>query len=147
MQEKIDKDLKEALLAGDKTKTEVLKGLKNALQYENLSGDKESKLSDEQVLKVLAREAKKRQEAADLYKQNNATDRAQTELAEKAIIDGYLPEQADEGEVTKAVEEELAKLENPTKADMGKVIGAVRGQLGPSADGALIAKLVQERLI
>jgi uncharacterized protein YqeY len=94
MQDQIDKDLKTALLAGDKAKVETLRGLKNALQYEAVAiGSKDRSLTDEQIQKVLAREAKKRQEAADLYKQGGNQPRADAELAEKAIIDGYLPEQ------------------------------------------------------
>jgi uncharacterized protein YqeY len=69
MQQSIERDLKAALLSGDKEKVEVLKGLKNALQYEAVnSGAKLDELTDEQIQKVFAREAKKRQEAADLYK-------------------------------------------------------------------------------
>jgi uncharacterized protein len=147
MQEQIDKDLKSALLAGDRAKVETLRGLKNALQYEAVaSGSKDRSLTDEQIQRVLAREAKKRQEAADLYQQGGNQERANAELAEKQVIETYLPEQASEEEIRKTVEEEIAKLGSPTLADMGKVIGAVRGRLGASADGATIAGLVKERL-
>jgi uncharacterized protein len=147
MQEEIDKDLKSALLAGDRAKVETLRGLKNALQYEAVaSGSKDRSLTDEQIQRVLAREAKKRQEAADLYQQGGNQERANAELAEKQVIENYLPEQASEEEIRKTVEEEIAKLGSPTLADMGKVIGAVRGRLGASADGATIAGLVKERL-
>ena len=70
----------------------------------------------------------------------------QAELAEKAIIDGYLPQQMDELAVTKLVDEQIAAAGSPTMQDMGKIIGAVRAQAGPTADGTLIAKLVKERL-
>jgi uncharacterized protein YqeY len=147
MQEQIERDLKAAMLAGEKEKAEVLKGIKNALQYEAVNtGARAEGLSDEQVQKVLAREAKKRQEAADLYKNANESERAQKELAEKDIISKYLPEQLSEEEVSKVVTEEISKLDNPTPADMGKVIGAVRGRLQGQADGALIARLVKENL-
>ena len=147
MQEQIEKDLKSALLAGDKTKSETLKSLKNALQYEAVAQrTKLEDLGDEQMQKVFAREAKKRQEAADLYEQGGNSQRAATELAEKAVIDAYLPEQIGEDKIGETVDQEVAKLENPTMADMGKIIGAVKNQLGTSADGATIAKMVKERL-
>jgi uncharacterized protein YqeY len=143
----IEKDLKVAMLAGDRTAVETLRGLKNALQYEAVgAGSKDRSLSDEQIQKVLAREAKKRQEAADLYKQGGSQQRANAELAEKKIIEKYLPEQLSEEEIARAVDEELTGVATPTPADMGKIIGAVRGKLGAAADGATIARLVKERL-
>ena len=147
MQDQIDKDLKQALLAGDKPKAETLRGIKSALLNEMISqGVRDTGLSDEQVQKILARESKKRQEAADLYKQGGAEERAGAELAEKAVIDAYLPEQLEEEEVAKIVDEEIAKAGQPTMQDMGPIIGAVRGRTGGQADGSLIARLVKEKL-
>jgi len=147
MQEEIERDLKAAMLSGDKSKVEVLKGIKSALQYEAVSQRSENRsLSDEQIQKVLAREAKKRHETAELYKNANEPERADKELAEKEIIDHYLPKQLSEEEISKAVAEEIEKSGATTTADMGKVIGAVRGRLGASADGAVIARLVKEKL-
>lgn len=147
MQEQIDKDLKAALLAGDKAKTETLRGLKSAILNEAIAaGVKDSGLNDEQIQKVLAKEAKRRQEAADLYKQGGNLERAELELAEKSIIENYLPKQLNESEVAKVVDEELSKLDKPQPSDMGRVIAAVRNRLGATADGATIAGLVKQRL-
>jgi uncharacterized protein len=147
MQEQIEKDLKAAMLAGDKAKAETLRNVKSALLNEAISqGARGTGLSDEQVQKILSRESKKRQEAADLYQQGGAADRAGAELAEKAIIDAYLPEQMGEGEVSKIVDEEVAKAGQPGMQDMGRLIGAVKARTGGSADGALIARLVKEKL-
>lgn len=147
MLNRIEDDLKKALLEGDKTKVETLRGLKSAIHNEVIAqGAKESGLSDEQIQKVLVRESKKRAEAAELYKKGGNSERANAELAEKHIIDAYLPEQVDETTIRAAVAEEIAKLESVTAADMGKIIGAVRTQLGVSADGATIARIVKENL-
>lgn len=147
MQEQIERDLKTALLAGDKIRVEVLKGLKNSLQYEAVNQKiKLDQLKVEQIVAVFQREAKKRREAADLYKKAGESARAEAELSEKAIIDGYLPAQLDEAEVAKVVSEEVSKVENPGMAEMGRIIGAVRGRLQGQADGALIARLVKEAL-
>lgn len=145
--QQIERDLKTALLAGDKTKAETLRGLKSAILNETIAQNaRDSGLSDEQIQKILAGEAKKRQEAADLYKQGGSEERASAELAEKTIIEAYLPAQMDEAEVAKLVDEAIAQAGQPTMADMGRIIGAVRAQAGPQADGALIAKLVKEKL-
>src|SRR5579859_1752304 len=124
MLEQIESDLKSALLAGDKLKTETLRGLKSALLNEAIAlGVKDQGLNDEQIQKVLVRESKKRQEAIELYKKAKESERSAAEKLEKDIIDSYLPEQAAEEDISKAVDEELARLESPTMADMGKVIG------------------------
>lgn len=147
MQEKIESDLKSALLAGDKVKVETLRGLKSTILNEAIAqGVKDQGLDDEQIQKVLSKESKKRAEAAELYKKGGSDDRASAELAEKAIIDGYLPEQVDETAIEAAISEEISKIEVPTMADMGKIIGAVRGKLGAGADGGIIARLVKEKL-
>ena len=147
MQQQIEQDLKQALLSGDKAKAETLRTVKSVLLNEAISqGARETGLPDEQIQKILAKESKKRQEAADLYQKGGAEDRASAELAEKAIIDAYLPEQMGEEELSNLVDEEIGKAGSPTMADMGRIIGAVRGRAGGNADGALIAKLVKEKL-
>jgi hypothetical protein len=147
MLEKIDSDLKAALLAGDKTKVETLRGLKSAILNETIAlGAKDAGLTGEQIQKVLARESKKRAEAAELYKKGGSSERAEAELAEKAIIGAYLPAQVDESQIAVAVDEEISKFDSPALADMGKIIGAVKGKLGAGADGATIARLVREKL-
>jgi uncharacterized protein YqeY len=147
MQEQLERDLKAAMLAGDKFKTEVIKGIKSALQYEAVSQRSEDRsLNDEQVQKVLARESKKRQDAVELYKNAGEQVRADKESAEKDIIDAYLPKQLSEDEINKTVLEEIENSGASSQADMGRVIGAVRSKLGASADGAVIARLVKEKL-
>lgn len=147
MQEQIDQDLKQALLSGDKPKAETLRGLKSALLNEAISQNaRDAGLNDEQIQKVLGRESKKRQEAAELYKQGGSEERASAELAEKAIIDSYLPEQLSEDELAKIVDEQIAAAGAASMQDMGKVIGAVKAKVGGMADGGLIARLVKERL-
>jgi uncharacterized protein YqeY len=143
--EQIERDLKTAMLSGDKKKAETLRGLKNALQYETI-GSEDKNLSDERVQKVLAKEAKKRQEAADLYRNASEVEREQAELAEKQVIDGYLPQQLPDEEVKKIVAEEIAKHDSPTMKEMGVIIGAVKARTAGQADGAIIAQLVKERL-
>lgn len=147
MQEQLDKDIKAAMLAGEKTKAETLRVIKSVIQNEAIAQNAQAEgLSDEEIQKVLFKESKKRTEAIELYENAGEKDRAEAEKAEKAIIDAYLPEQVSEADIAKAVEAEVAKLESPQMSDMGKVIGAVRGQLGAGADGSIIARLAKEKL-
>lgn len=147
MLEQIERDLKAALLSGDKLKTEILRGIKNAILYETVSlNARESGLSDEQIQKVLVKESKKRAEAIDLYTKVGEPERANKEKYEKEVIDGYLPAQVDEAEIKNVISEELSKLDNPQVSDMGKIIGTVKQKFGASADGATVARLVKEAL-
>ena len=147
MQDKLESDLKSAMLGGDKIRTEVIRGIKNALQYEAVAVNApDRKLNEQQIEKVLAREAKKRQEAADLYKQGGNMQKAEAELAEKKIIEDYLPQQLDEAAILELVKAEIAAAGAPTMADMGKIIGDVKQKAGAAADGATIARAVKENL-
>jgi uncharacterized protein YqeY len=147
MQEQIERDLKAALLSGDKKKVETLRVVKSALLNEAIAkGARDSGLSDEQVQAVLARESKKRSEAVELYQKADEPERASAEMAEKAIIDNYLPAQLSEAEISELVNAEVDKINNPSSSDMGRIIGAVRAKAGASADGAVIARLVKEKL-
>jgi uncharacterized protein YqeY len=95
---------------------------------------------------LLAKEAKKRQESADLYVQAGDQVRADAELAEKAIIEAYLPAQLSEAELVALIDEAIAATGASGPQGMGQVIGAVKAKAGASADGALVARLVKEKL-
>ena len=147
LEEKLEQDIKAALLSGDKVKATTLRGLKaTLLNVKVANGKRDEGLSDDEVLAVFGKESKKRQESADFYVQGNSQDRADAELTEKAVIDAYLPAQVSEEEIAKAVEEAIASTGASTPADMGKVIGQVKGKFGASADGAVIARLAKEKL-
>jgi uncharacterized protein len=134
-------DIKTAMLGGDKVKAEVLKSLKSAILYEEVAQKvREEGLNDTQIQQVLAREAKKRAESAELYQKAGHADRAATELQEKEIIDGYLPTQLNDDELNQIVQEVVKTMDNP---QMGQVIGAVKAKVGQSADGARVAGAVK----
>ena len=147
LEEKLEQDIKSAMLARDAQRLSTLKQVKSVLlNVKVASGKRASGLSDEEVLPILAKEAKKRQESADLYRQGGSLDRADTELAEKAIIEAYLPAQLSEDEVIRLVEKVIAETGASGPQAMGPVIGQVKKLAGPGADGATIARLVKEKL-
>lgn len=147
LEQKIEQDIKTALLAGDAQRVSVLRGLKSTLlNLKVATGKRDSGLSDDEVLAVLGKEAKKRQESADLYKQGGDETRQQAELAEKAIIEEYLPEQLSEEELAALVDEVIKTTGAEGPKAMGQVIGQVKQKAGASADGAVIARLVKEKL-
>ena len=147
LEQKIEQDLKAALLARDSQTVSTLRGLKSALlNLKVATGKRESGLGADEVIAVLSKQSKQRQESADLYLQGGDQARADAELAEKKIIDEYLPAQLSEEELLPIVEKAITDSGAAGPADMGKVIGAVRGQTAGQADGALIARLVKEKL-
>jgi uncharacterized protein YqeY len=147
LEEKLEQDIKSALLSGDSFKVTTLRGLKaNLLNLKVATGKRETGLSDDEVIQVYLKEAKKRQESADLYKQGGNSTRYEAELNEKKIIEGYLPDQLSEEEIAEAVDKAIADTGASSMADMGKVIGQVKAQLGATADGSIVAKLAKEKL-
>lgn len=139
----LESDLQDAMRERDKIRVTVLRLLKSALK--NYQIEVGHDLSNQEVLSILQKEAKKRQEAAQAYEQAGRVDQAQEERDELATIESYLPEQMSEADVTKVVAEVIAA----TPADqrqMGPIIGQVRAKTEGQADGALIAKLVAQEL-
>lgn len=148
IRQQIDDDLKTAMLGGDSVRVETLRGLKSVILYADVAAKKRDTggVSDEEVMNLLAKEAKKRQESADLYVKGGSQERADKELTEKVIIEGYLPEQLSDEELSKLIDEAIAEKNAEGMQAMGKVIGAVKAKAGSSADGAKVAQLVKERL-
>jgi uncharacterized protein YqeY len=147
LEQKLEQDIKAALLSGDKTRATTLRGLKSVLlNVKVATGKRDSGLADEEVLKVFTKESKQRQESADLYKQGGSQEKADAELAEKAVIDAYLPEQLSEDEIAKMVDEVITRTGAQGPQAMGQVIGQVKAKAGAAADGAVIARLAKEKL-
>ena len=139
----LDNDIKTALLGGDRFRGEVLRNLKAAILNEEVAKNKrEEGLSDTEIEAVVAREVKKRKEAAALLD----AERAENELKEAEILSKYLPEMASEEEIREFVASEVAKLEEKSMKQMGVIMGASKAKFGNSADGALLSKIVKEEL-
>lgn len=143
----IETDLKTALLGGDRFLTEVLRGLKAVILSEEVAQNKrDAGLDDETIEKLFSREVKKRQDSAVQYQAAGRPELVEAETAEAKIIEAYLPEQLSEAAIKTAVDEAIASLGVSGPAAMGQVIGAVKGKLGNTADGATVARLVKEAL-
>jgi uncharacterized protein YqeY len=147
LKQQLEEDLKTALLAGEKDKATTLRGLKSAILYAEVEqGKRDDGLDDDGITAVLTKEAKKRQESADLYAQGGNNEQSEKELSEKAIIEHYLPEQLSDEKVRDIVNSSIKELGTVTVKDMGKVIGLVKGKTKNLADGATIARIVREEL-
>lgn len=144
---RIDSDIKQAMLDGKKELVTTLRGLKSAILYAEVAkGLREQGLPEEEEISVLAKEAKKRQESADMYRQGGDEERAKAEATEKQIIETYLPAQLSPEDLNKLVEEVVRELEVSGMQAMGQVIAKVKERSQGRADGATIARVVKEKL-
>lgn len=144
---RIDQDLKTALLAGDKVLATTLRGLKSAILYAEVAkGTRDQGLGDDEIISLLSKEAKKRQESADLYKQGGNEEKAAAELSEKKAIEVYLPAQLSDDELSKIVDEAIAESGVSGPSAMGQIIGSVKQKTAGQADGSRISQLVKQRL-
>ena len=143
LKEQINADLKTAMLARNAFETTVLRGLKASILDEEVKlGKREEGLSDAEIEMLVAREVKKRKEAASLLDE----ERAENELKEAEILSKYLPEMASEDEIRAAVKAEISVMGEVSIKQMGAIIGKIKAKFGNSADGAVLAKIVKEEL-
>lgn len=148
IKQRLEQDLKQALLARDSFRATVLRGLKSVILYAEVAdGSRDTGgLADEAIIVLFQKEAKKRQDAIDLYQKAGDEQRAQAELDEKKVIEEYLPAQLSESEVADIVDKVIAELGATDIKAMGQVMAKVREETKASADGSVIARLVKERL-
>ena len=151
LKDRLRADLTSAMKAQDKLRTATLRMLLASIQSEEVSGRAAREVSDEDVLKVLAREAKKRGEAAEIYTQNGRGELAANEHAEARIIDEYLPTPLTDAELVDVVDTALAQVaeelgERPGVRQMGQVMKAANAIAAGKADGARLSAAVKARL-
>jgi hypothetical protein len=144
-------DLTDAMKAKDKLRTATLRMLLAAIQTEEVSGKQARELSDDEVLKVLAKEARKRGEAAEIYTQNGRGELAANEHAEARVIDQYLPTPLTDAELADVADTAMAQVaeklgERPGMKQMGMVMKAATALAAGKADGARLSKAVKDRL-
>jgi len=140
LQQKIGESMK----AHDEVRTSTLRLLLSAFNYEKI--DKQHDLTDEEEMVVIRREAKKRKESVEMYRNAGAEDRAAKEEAELKILQEYMPPEMSEEELVKIVDEAVAMVKPTSMGDMGKVIGFVKDK-APNADGGKIAEMVKQKLV
>ena len=142
--DKINADIKTAMLARDKERLAVLRDVKAKLLMEATSGNGEA--SDETAIKICMKLHKQRMETYEIYKAQNREDLAADELFQAKVIEEFLPKMMSEEEVKAEVNAAVASTGATGPQDMGKVMGVLSGKLAGKADGKLIASLVKEAL-
>lgn len=141
----LQKQIGDAMKARDSVRVSTLRMLSTAFSYEKI--DQKRDLTNEEELVIIAKEAKKRKEAAKVFKKAGASDKASLEEAELKILQRYLPEQMSDEDLEKLVSDAIKKLDASNISDMGKVIGMVKKSAGATADGGKIANMVRTKLV
>jgi uncharacterized protein YqeY len=142
-EEKINGDIKTAMLAKDSKKLEVLRAIKNVVIILKTSPEG---ISDDAVMKSIQKEVKKRKESAEIFTQQNRADLAEVELYQAGIMEEYLPKQMGEAEIKAELEKIIAQVGASSAADMGKVMGAASKAFAGKADNKIVSQLVKELL-
>ncbi len=144
--EKINADLKEAMAQRNELKVSVLRLLKSALHNQEIAKKKKDKgLSEEEVLEVISSEAKKRRDSIEAYKKGQRDDLVSQEENELKLVMAYLPQQMNEEEVKKVVQDILASFGDRPK-QFGQVMGKAMVKLKGRTDGNLVSKVVKDLL-
>lgn len=149
LKEQINSDIKEFLKAGKSFEAGVLRLMSAALgnkEIEKRGKGEDSVLTDEEIVEVLMKEAKKRKEAAEVYKTGNREDLAEKELKELEVIKKYLPEQASAEEIEKAVDKAIAATGAADVKAFGKVMAEVMKELKGKADAGTISEIIKKKL-
>ena len=142
--DRIAEDLRAAIKSGQRTRLAALRMLATSIRNREVEVRRE--LSEEEFLEVVAREVKRRREAAEAYEAAGRTELAEREREEEEALDDYLPAALSEEELEALVEEAVAATGASGPGDMGKVMGHVMGKARGRVDGSVVSGKVRERL-
>ena len=149
MQERFTEALKEAVKSQDKIRVSTLRLITAAIKDRDIaarSADSGDGVTDEQILEILAKMVKQRQEASTTYEEAGRLELAEQERAEIVIIEEFLPKQLSEDEVAAAVSAAIGELGADSLKDMGKVMGCLKGKYAGQMDFGKASALVKEKL-
>lgn len=134
------------MLSKDKIRLQALRGIKKEFLEAKTAPGAEGVLTDESATKILMKMAKQRRESAKIYQEQNRPELAETELAEMAVIEEYLPKALSDEELSAELKKIIAQVGATSPADMGKVMGVATKALAGRADGKVISAKVREFL-
>jgi len=143
---RIEADIKTAMLAKDKQRLQALRAIKSQILLAETEKGNTEGLTPDTEIKLLTKAAKQRRESAEVYRNQFRSDLEEIELAELAVIEQYLPQQLDEGELRSRILEITQRVGATGPSDLGKVMGVAARELAGVADGKAISAIVSEFL-
>jgi uncharacterized protein len=146
LKDRLRTDLTAAMKARDEVRTRTLRMALTSVSKEEVAGASARELTDDEVIGVLTKEAKRRREAADAFAAAGRDEQAAAERAEGVILNGYLPAQLSDEEISALVAEVIDETGASGMAAMGQVMKALTPRVAGRADGARVAAEVRRRL-
>ncbi len=143
LEEKINNDIKAAMMAKDKLRLEALRAIKSVILLAKTEKGHAETMAEDTEMKILQKQVKQRKESAEIYKQQNRPELAEKELAEAAVIEEYLPKMLSDAELTVEVKKIIEQVGAKAPSDMGKVMGVASKALAGKADGKAISEKVK----
>lgn len=146
LKERVDTDIKQAMLAKDKVRLQALRSIKSQVLLAETEKGATEGISPDTEMKLLTKAAKQRRESAELYAQQGRADLEEVELSELAVIEEYLPKQLDEGDLRTRLVEIIQRVGATGPSDIGKVMGVASKELAGQADGRAISQITGQLL-
>lgn len=146
LKERLRADLNAAMRARDQVRMRTLRMALTSITNEEVAGTSARDLTDDEVVRVLTREARKRREAAEAFSAAGRSDQAAAERAEGDVLAGYLPAQLSDDELAALVDAAIAETGASGPSGLGQVMKAVTPRIAGRADGARVAAEVRRRL-
>jgi len=146
LEEKINADIKQAMLAKEKEKLEALRAVKSAVLLLKTDKNFTGEVAEKDEIATLQRLVKQRKEAAIMYKEQNREDLYDVEMFQVGIIEKYLPQQMSEEEIRIALQNIITEVGATSAKDMGKVMGNAQKTFAGKADNKIVSQLVKELL-
>lgn len=146
LKERINTDIKAAMLAKDKARLQALRSIKSLILLAETEKGGTEDISQDTEMKLLTKAAKQRRESAELYAKQGRTDLEQIEVTELNVIEEYLPKQLDEGDLRARLVEIIQRVGATGPSDLGKVMGIASKELAGQADGRAISTAVGQLL-
>jgi uncharacterized protein YqeY len=146
LKDRLRADLTTAMKARDEVRTRTLRMVLTSVTNEEVAGNSARDLSDDEVLKLLAREARRRREAADAFEAAGRSDQAAAERAEDQVLAEYLPAQLDDAELAAIVAEVISETGASGMSAMGQMMKAVTPRVAGRAEGGRVAAEVRRAL-
>ena len=146
LENKIQSDLVQAMKEKDTARVSALRSIKTAIMETKTAANGKKDLEDGDIVKIIQKLSKQRDEAATIYEENKRPDLAESERKEQDVLNTYLPKMLTESEVEEIVAKTIADFGATSMKDMGKVMGFINKTYAGQVDGSMVSRIVKTKL-
>ena len=146
IENQINESIKDSMKKKDSLRLESLRSIKSAILLEKTKFSSDKTLDENEIIKILQRLVKQRNDSAKIYNEQNREDLANIEVAQSKIISEFLPEQLNETELTEIINTTITELNASSMKDMGKIMGALKSKHADTLDFSKVSSIIKELL-